>query len=229
VVFTHLDPYSLGWTKAHYKEEYFMDIASIGVYHNNAQTKSEIIKPASANEQTEVTAPKANEVVTDSFTKSAAAEAISTQDAVASTEQTTQATANSTSLSIKGADTKMPPNKSVIATNSNTDDAALSTTAVSAESTTDSTAAVTTISEYTTAELAEYDLNGDGKLDAQEEAKMKAAQAKEAAQEAAVSTNQQEDPEEGLSIDQIEAKESYEIAKKQLLSSDDEPVIDELI
>jgi len=208
-----------------------MEITSIGVYHNNTHTKSETIKSASATEQPEVTASKTNEVVTDSFTKSAAAETISTQDLVASTDSTKQATTDSTTLSPKTAEAKMSPNKAAVAANANIEDTASNatgTTEASTDSTTDSAAAVTSISEYTSAEIAEYDLNGDGKLDDQEVAKMRAAQVKEASQEA-VSTKQQEDSQEGLSIDQMEAKESYEIAKTQLLSSDDEPLIDELI
>lgn len=208
-----------------------MVITSIGVYHNNTHTKSETVKPASATEQPEVTTSKTNAVVTDSFTKSVAAEAISTQDTVATTDKTTPAITDSTYSSPKVADTKMSPNKSVVAGNSNTEDTASnasSITEVSAESTTVSAAAVTSITEYTTAEIAEYDLNGDGKLDAAEEAKMKTAQTKEAAQKA-VSTKQQEDSQDKLSIDQMEAKESYETAKIQLLPSDNEPIIDELV
>ncbi|PKM77622.1 MAG: hypothetical protein CVU90_05930 [Firmicutes bacterium HGW-Firmicutes-15] len=206
-----------------------MEITSIGMNYNNTPAKSESVKQASATEQQEVNVSKTKEVIADSFIKSSVTDAISKRDestlsntsldVFASSKTNPQGATDNTSSDSKLATAKLPIEKPTVSANSNTEVTAANAgviSDVSTETTKSAIATVTSTSEYTAAEIAEYDLDGNGVIDAQEEAKMKAAQVKEASKD-------------GLSFEQMEAKEAYETAKTQLLSLEDESVINEQI
>jgi len=219
-----------------------MEIYSVKMYNNNTLAKAEPVKQASTTEQQEVNTDQTKQVVTDSFTKSAAAEAISqqtentsakiAQTTVVAAETETKAATSQTTANSETAANQARPSRTGAPAKANTEETETTTSVVSdeitettEEATQEATAIVSSVSDYSAAEIAEYDLNGDGELDAAEVAKMKAAQAKEAANQSEEVS--QEVSQDEMSIEQLEAKEAYEIAKNQLLLTEDEPVINE--
>ena len=194
-----------------------MNISSVSSIYSYTAVKPETAKQDSqTNQQIE----KQTEV-SDSFTKSAAAdEALrSLSDKTSKAEGNTVVSSEQLAASAT-ADSKPSTGKpeaakitaEAQAVNTETSSATTINVETSAEEETSSQTSEiisetsSSSSEYTAAEIAEYDTNGDGEIDASEEAKMLAAQAKAAASETS---------KEKSSI-QTMSREAYQTAKQQL-------------
>ncbi len=194
-----------------------MNISSVSSIYSYTAVKPETAKQDS---QTDQQIEKQTEV-SDSFTKSAAADkalrSLSDKtskaegDTVVSSEQSAaSATADCKPSTSKLEAARIPAEARAV----NTETSSATTTNIETsteEETTSQTSEIiseisSSSSEYTAAEIAEYDIDGDGEIDASEEAKMIVAQTK-----AAYSETSKES-----SIVQTKSQEAYQTAKQQL-------------
>jgi len=186
-----------------------MNISAVGASYTTAALKPENAKQ---NSQTDPTTQQTIEG-SDSFTKSAAA------DAALLKMKEGQAQGDTTGNGQQAPPEGPAPGKA--ATNKASSEDQVNHQLLSAarniskSSATDETStdqaiiaeASSSSSEYTAAEIAEYDTNGDGEISSVEEAKMKAAQAQQAASNNSSGSN--------LNT-QMQSREAYQTAKWQM-------------